>query len=191
MTDGFHLDIEQLIPAESFDQAAIEMGRQLSADGEAGSKKWTKALSALGGSKISAAISEQLNHYDLLALFAEGWVKAAMFDGFKDKDKHPVGKPEFVELGSFKQELIFNPQLSLSSLGIESMPIGMTIAVKADFDAVEVTILNARLTEIGGGSCKIAIDFKCGEVNIFTKSTPLEFKLMDRKKLPAPGIEIP
>jgi hypothetical protein len=190
MTDTLRLDIEQLVPAESFDQVAEEMRRQLATDDQSGNKKWAKALSALGGSKIAVAISEQLNHYDLLVLFAQGWVKAAVFDGFKDKNKHPDGKPEFLELGSFKQELTFNPQLSLSSMGIESNPIGMTIAVKADFDAVEVTIQNAHLTEIGGGSCKIAVDFKCGDVNIFTKSTPLEFKLMNRKKLPGPGVAI-
>jgi hypothetical protein len=190
MHEPFQIDIEQLIPPESFDEAASAARTQLADSNDKGSARWAKALSSLGGAKIAAAISEQLKKHDLLATFAEGWAKSPAFNAYKDTSKHPAGKPEFVKLGSFKQELTYNPTISLSAAGLSSPSIGMTIALKAEFDAVEVTILDAHLTEIGGGSCKIAIDFKCGEVKLFTKSTPVEFKLMDRKKLPAPGIGI-
>lgn len=190
MTDRIELDIEQLIPPESFDEAAIAARTQMEATKDGGNKKWAKALSSLGGAKIASAISEQLRTKDLLAAFAQGWAKSPVFDQYKDQSKHAPNKPEFVKLGSFKQELTYHPELSLSAAGVSSPSIGMTIAVKAEFDSVEVTILNAHLTEIGGGSCKIAVDFKVGEMKLFTKATPLEFKLMDRKKLPEPGIGI-
>jgi hypothetical protein len=190
MNDRIALDIEQLIPPESFDEAAVAARAQIESSGDKGSAKWAKALSALGGAKIATAISEQLKSKDLLAAFAEGWAKSPAFNAYKDQSKHAPGKPEIVKLGSFKQELTYNPELSLSAAGMSSPPIGMTIALKAEFDSVEVTILNAHLTEIGGGSCKIAVDFKVGDMKLFTKSTPLEYKLMDRKKLPDPGIGI-
>lgn len=190
MNDRIELDIEQLIPPESFNEAAIAARAQVEASGDKGNAKWAKALSALGGAKIASAISEQLKSKDLLAAFAQGWANSPVFNKYKDQSKHAPGKPEFVKLGSFKQELTYNPELSLSAAGMSSPPIGMTIALKAEFDSVEVTIMDAHLTEIGGGSCKIAVDFKVGDVKLFTKSTPLEFKLMDRKKLPAPGIGI-
>ena len=190
MNDRIELDIEQLIPPESFNEAAIAARAQVEASGDKGNAKWAKALSAMGGAKIASAISEQLKSKDLLAAFAQGWANSPVFNKYKDQSKHAPGKPEFVKLGSFKQELTYNPELSLSAAGMSSPPIGMTIALKAEFDSVEVTIMDAHLTEIGGGSCKIAVDFKVGDVKLFTKSTPLEFKLMDRKKLPAPGIGI-
>ena len=190
MNDRIELDIEQLIPPESFDEAAVAARAQVEASGDKGNAKWAKALSALGGAKIASAISQQLKSKDLLAAFAQGWANSPVFNKYKDQSKHAPGKPEFVKLGSFKQELTYNPELSLSAAGMSSPPIGMTIALKAEFDSVEVTIMDAHLTEIGGGSCKIAVDFKVGDVKLFTKSTPLEFKLMDRKKLPAPGIGI-
>lgn len=190
MNDRIELDIEQLIPPTSFDEAAVAARAQIEASGDKGNAKWTKALSALGGAKIASAISEQLKSKDLLAAFAEGWAKSPIFNAYKDQSKHAPDKPEIVKLGSFKQELTYNPELSLSAAGMSSPPIGMTIALKAEFDSVEVSILNAHLTEIGGGSCKIAVDFKVGDVKLFTKSTPIEFKLMDRKKLPEPGIGI-
>ena len=190
MNDRIDLDIEQLIPPESFDEAAVAARAQVEASGDKGNAKWAKALSSLGGAKIASAISEQLKSKDLLAAFAQGWANSPVFNKYKDQTKHAPGKPEFVKLGSFKQELTYNPELSLSAAGMSSPPIGMTIALKAEFDSVEVTIMDAHLTEIGGGSCKIAVDFKVGDVKLFTKSTPLEFKLMDRKKLPEPGIGI-
>lgn len=190
MNDRIELDLEQLIPPESFDEAAVAARAQIEASGDKGNAKWAKALSSLGGAKIASAISEQLKSKDLLAAFAQGWANSPVFNKYKDQTKHAPGKPEFVKLGSFKQELTYNPELSLSAAGMSSPPIGMTIALKAEFDSVEVTIMNAHLTEIGGGSCKIAVDFKVGEVKLFTKSTPIEFKLMDRKKLPEPGIGI-
>jgi hypothetical protein len=190
MNDRIELDIEQLIPPESFDEAAVAARAQIEASGDKGNAKWAKALSSLGGAKIASAISEQLKSKDLLAAFAQGWANSPIFNKYKDATKHAPGKPEFVKLGSFKQELTYNPELSLSAAGMSSPPIGMTIALKAEFDSVEVTIMDAHLTEIGGGSCKIAVDFKVGEVKLFTKYTPLEFKLMDRKKLPEPGIGI-
>jgi hypothetical protein len=190
MNNDIQIDIEQLIPPESFDEAAVAARAQLEVTGDKSNAKWAKALSALGGAKIAAAISEQLKSKDLLSAFAQGWANSPVFNAYKDQSKHAPDKPEFVKLGSFKQELTYSPELSLSAAGISSPAIGMTIAIKAEFDAVEVTIMNARLTEIGGGSCKIAIDFKVGEVKLMTKSTPLEFKLMNRKKLPDPGIGI-
>ena len=190
MNDRIELDIEQMIPPESFDDAAVAARTQLEATGDKGNAKWAKALSALGGAKIAHAISQQLKSKDLLAAFAQGWANSPVFNAYKDQAKHTPGKPEFVKLGSFKQELTYSPELALSAAGISSPSIGMTIAIKAEFDAVEVTIMDAHLTEIGGGSCKIAVDFKVGEVKLVTKSTPIEFKLMDRKKLPAPGIGI-
>jgi hypothetical protein len=190
MNDRIELDLEQLIPPESFDEAAVAARAQIEASGDKGNAKWAKALSSLGGAKIASAISEQLKSKDLLAAFAQGWANSPVFNKYKDQTKHAPGKPEFVKLGSFKQELTYNPELSLSAAGMSSPPIGMTIALKAEFDSVEVTIMDAHLTEIGGGSCKIAVDFKVGEVKLFTKSTPIEFKLMDRKKLPEPGIGI-
>jgi hypothetical protein len=190
MNDRIELDLEQLIPPESFDEAAVAARAQIEASGDKGNAKWAKALSSLGGAKIASAISEQLKSKDLLAAFAQGWANSPVFNKYKDQSKHAPGKPEFVKLGSFKQELTYNPELSLSAAGMSSPPIGMTIALKAEFDSVEVTIMDAHLTEIGGGSCKIAVDFKVGEVKLFTKSTPIEFKLMDRKKLPEPGIGI-
>ncbi len=190
MNDRIEIDIEQMIPPESFDEAAAAARTQLEATGDKGNAKWAKALSALGGAKIANAISEQLKSKDLLAAFAQGWANSPVFNQYKDKSKHAPGKPEFVKLGSFKQELTYSPELALSAAGISSPSIGMTIAIKAEFDALEVTIMDAHLTEIGGGSVKIAVDFKVGEVKLVTKSTPIEFKLMDRKKLPAPGIGI-
>jgi hypothetical protein len=190
MNDRIELDIEQLIPPESFDEAAVAARAQIEGSGDKGNAKWAKALSSLGGAKIASAISEQLKSKDLLAAFAQGWANSPVFNKYKDQSKHAPGKPEFVKLGSFKQELTYNPELSLSAAGMSSPPIGMTIALKAEFDSVEVTIMDAHLTEIGGGSCKIAVDFKVGEVKLFTKSTPIEFKMMDRKKLPEPGIGI-
>ncbi len=190
MNDRLEIDIAQMIPPESFDEAAVAARAQLEATGDKGNAKWAKALSALGGAKIANAISEQLKAKDLLAAFAQGWANSPVFNAYKDQTKHAPGKPEFVKLGSFKQELTYSPELALSAAGISSPSIGMTIAIKAEFDALEVTIMDAHLTEIGGGSVKIAVDFKVGEVKLVTKSTPIEFKLMDRKKLPAPGIGI-
>jgi hypothetical protein len=190
MNDSFKLNIEELIPPESFDEAANAARRDLETSEDGGGKRWAKALSALGGAKIAAAVSEKINQQDLLAAFAKGWASLPVFNQYKDKTQFPEGKPEFVKLGSFKQELTFNPELSLSAAGLNSKAISMTIALKAEFDAVEVTILNAHLTEIGGGSCKIVVDFKCGDVKLFTKATPVEFKLMERKKLSPPGIGI-
>ena len=190
MNDRLELDIEQMIPPESFDEAAVAARAQLEVTGDKGNAKWAKALSALGGAKIANAISQQLKSKDLLAAFAQGWANSPVFNQYKDQTKHAPGKPEFVKLGSFKQELTYSPELALSAAGISSPSIGMTIAIKAEFDALEVTIMDAHLTEIGGGSVKIAVDFKVGEVKLVTKSTPIEFKLMDRKKLPAPGIGI-
>ena len=190
MNDRLELDIEQMIPPESFDEAAVAARAQLEATGDKGNAKCAKALSALGGAKIANAISQQLKSKDLLAAFAQGWANSPVFNAYKDQTKHAPGKPEFVKLGSFKQELTYSPELALSAAGISSPSIGMTIAIKAEFDALEVTIMDAHLTEIGGGSVKIAVDFKVGEVKLVTKSTPIEFKLMDRKKLPAPGIGI-
>jgi hypothetical protein len=190
MTDRIELDIEQLIPPESFDEAANAARTQLEATPEGGNKKWAKALSSLGGAKIAHAVSEQLKKIDLLAAFAQGWAKSPVFNQYKDQSKHAVDKPEIVKLGSFKQELTYSPEMTLSAAGVSSPAIGMTIALKAEFDAVEVTILNAHITEIGGGACKIAVDFKVGDLKLFTKSTPIEFKLMNRKKLPDPGIGI-
>jgi hypothetical protein len=190
MNENFTLDIEQMIPRESFDEAAKTARENLEGAGDAGNKRWAKALSALGGTKIAAAISEQLKQHDLLTDFAEGWAKSPSFAGFRDKKKHPDGKPETVKLGSFKQELVYEPELTLSAAGVSSPPIGFTIALKAEFDAVEVTVLNSHLTEMGGGTCKVAVDFKCGEVKLFTKATPIEHKLVERKKFADPGISL-
>lgn len=190
MSNGFELDIEAMIPSESFDEAAKAARDSLEADADKGSGKWAKALSALGGAKIAAAISEQLKARDLLADFAEGWAKSSAFAAFKDEKKHPKGKADIVKLGSFKQELTYEPQLTLSAAGISSKAIGMTISLNASFDSVEVTVLDAHLTEMGGGTCKVAVDFKCGDVKLFTKSTPIEFKLLERKKFAKPGISL-
>ena len=190
MSDTIQIDIEQMIPPESFDEAANAARTQMEASPDGGNKKWAKALSSLGGAKIASAINEQLKAKDILAAFAQGWAKSPVFNQYREQLNNTPNKPEFVKLGSFKQELTYNPELSLSAAGISSPTIGMTIALKAEFDAVEVTIMNAHLTEIGGGHCKIAVDFKVGDVKLFTKSTPLEFKLMNRKKLADPGIGI-
>jgi hypothetical protein len=190
MSKNFELDIEQMIPAESFDEAAKTARANLEGAGDSGNKRWAKALSALGGSKIAAAISAQLKQHDLLKDFAEGWAKSPAFAAFLDKKKHPDRKPETVKLGSFKQELTYEPELTLSAGGLSSGPISFTIALKAEFDAVEVTVLNGHLTEMGGGTCKVAVDFKCGDVKLFTKATPIEHKLVERKKFADPGIRL-
>jgi hypothetical protein len=190
MNKNFELDLEQMIPPESFDEAAKAARENLEGAGGSGDKRWAKALSALGGSKIAAAISAQLKQHDLLKDFAEGWAKSPAFAVFADKKKHPDGKSETVKLGSFKQELTYEPELTLSAAGLTSGPISFTIALKAEFDAVEVTVLNAHLTEMGGGTIKVAVDFKCGAVKLFTKSTPVEYKLVERKKFPDPGISL-
>ncbi|MEQ1540115.1 MAG: hypothetical protein ABL928_14400, partial [Sphingorhabdus sp.] len=113
MNDRIELDLEQLIPPESFDEAAVAARAQIEASGDKGNTKWAKALSSLGGAKIASAISEQLKSKDLLAAFAQGWANSPVFNKYKDQTKHAPGKPEFVKLGSFKQELTYNPELSL------------------------------------------------------------------------------
>jgi hypothetical protein len=190
MSNNFEINIEQMIPAESFDEAAKAARENLVGNDDAGNKRWAKALSALGGTKIAAAISQQLKQHDLLTDFAEGWAKSPAFAAFRDKKEHPDGKPETVKLGSFKQELTYEPELTLSAAGMSSAPTGFTVALKAEFDAVEVTVLNGHLTEMGGGTIKVAVDFKCGEVKLFTKATPIEHKLVERKKFADPGISL-
>lgn len=177
------IDFNEIFSAEAFDEAAQGIKAELEAGGDS---KAAKALEALGGSKISSALSDKMQEQDLLVVFAEGWAMAKELRDHKDPKKYPPETPSFVKLGSFKQVVDFHPEFTFSAMGVESKPVKLTLSVTGQFEAVELTVLNAHVTEAGGGKCKLSFDLKAGGVRFPKKIEALDYPIPGRKKFPKP-----
>ena len=181
------IDLRQLVPASTFDEAARAVGDDV---GQAGGGRWKRAMASLGGSKIAEAMNEKLQQIDILASFARGWAESKDLLKASEEADVIIGKTKFIRLGKFEHNLDIFPLMTFSAMGMTSDPIKMTLTFQAEFEAVEVGLTRGYLVEVGGGFCKLSAILKYGQFSFPAGIAPMEFQLGDARRFADPGIKI-
>ena len=186
LADQFVIELNQLVPVESFDEAANIVAQEQSGEN---SGRMRRAFAALGGSKLAAAMAEKFREIDLLPLFAKGWGESDELE--KESDTAPAnGQPKFVRLGKFEQNLDLYPILSVSVLGFTAEPVKLTLTLQAEFEAVEVGLKRGYIVEVGGGFCRLSALLKYGQFSFPAGVAPVDIQLNNTRRFSDPGIAI-
>lgn len=186
VVDQFSVELGQLVPLESFDEAATVIAQE---QPDEGGSRLRRAFAALGGSKLAAAMAEKFQEIDLLPLFAKGWGES---DELKEEadTAEPKGQPKFVRLGKFEQNLDIYPILSVSLLGLTVEPVKLTLTLQAEFEAVEVGLKRGYIVELGGGFCRLSALLKYGQFSFPAGVAPVDIQLNRTRRFTEPGIAI-
>lgn len=185
--EGPHrIELNSLVPQESFDAAAAAIKEDI---GEQGGGRLKRAIAGLAASRISNAVAAKFREIDLLPLFARGWGSSPAMQAAATESKD-MPQPKFVRLGKFEQDLDLYPFLSVSAWGIQSTAIQLTLTLKAEFEAVEVGLSKGYIAEIGGGLCQLSAVLKFGQFSFPAGLAPVEWQLGSGRKFDAPGLPL-
>lgn len=184
MDEQMMVELAELVPVTSFDEAAAVIQAE---QGEDGSGRMKRALSVMAGSKLYAAMADKFRQIDLLPLFAKGWGESPEL---KDEADKAGGEPKFLRLGKFEQIVELYPILTVSALGLSSQPIKLALTLEAEFDAVEVGLAKGHIVEAGGGVAQISALLRFGQFSFPAGLGPVEKKLGNSRRFIDPGIKI-
>lgn len=186
--EGPHrVELSQLVPPETFDEAAEAIKQDV---GEQGGGRLKRAISGLAASRIADAVAAKFREIDLLPLFAKGWGNSPELQAAA-AESEGMAQPKFVRLGKFEQDLDLYPFLTVSALGVQSTPIQLTLTLKAEFEAVEVGLSRGYIAEVGGGFCLLSAVLKFGQFSFPAGVGPIEWQLGSGRRFEAPGLPLP
>ena len=180
------IELDELIPQSSFDEAAEAIRNDLSDDGGGRLKR---AIAGLAAPRIAAAMAAQLRQLDLLPLFIQSWGKSPEIAAVAEATE-ASGTPRFVRLGKLEQNLDLYPILSISAWGLTSSPIQFTLTMQAEFEAVEVGMNSGHVVEIAGGFCRLSALLKFGQFSFPAGMSPKEWQLGKGRQFEKPGVPL-
>ena len=186
MNEGLYVELGQLVPDDTFDEAAAVIRAE---QGDMQSGRLKRAFSVLAASKLSAMMAEKLRQIDLLPIFAKGWGESPEMKAEAEKSENSPDV-RFVRLGKFEQILELFPILKVSVLGLSSEPIKLSLTLEAEFDAVEVGLAKGHIVEAGGGVCQLVALLRYGQFSFPAGLAPVEVKLGNGRRFEMPGIKI-
>lgn len=182
-------ELDELVPPESFAEAAEAIRNHESEEGEKGSGLLKRAIAGLAAPRIGAAMAAQFRHIDLLPLFIQSWGKSPEIAAVAE-DTEATGNPRFVRLGKLEQNLDLYPLLSISAWGMTSSPLQFTLTMQAEFEAVEVGMNSGHVVEIAGGFCRLAALLKFGQFSFPAGMSPREWQLGKGRQFEKPGVPL-
>lgn len=180
------IELDELIPQSSFDEAAEAIRSDLS---DAGGGRLKRAIAGLAAPRIAAAMAAQLRQLDLLPLFIQSWGKSPEIAAVAEETE-ASGTPRFVRLGKLEQNLDLYPILTISAWGLTSSPIQFTLTMQAEFEAVEVGMNSGHVVEIAGGFCRLSALLKFGQFSFPAGLSPKEWQLGKGRQFEKPGVAI-
>ena len=180
------IELDELIPQSSFDEAAEAIRSDLS---DAGGGRLKRAIAGLAAPRIAAAMAAQLRQLDLLPLFIQSWGKSPEIAAVAEETE-ASGTPRFVRLGKLEQNLDLYPILTISAWGLTSSPIQFTLTMQAEFEAVEVGMNSGHVVEIAGGFCRLSALLKFGQFSFPAGLSPKEWQLGKGRQFERPGVAI-
>ena len=186
MQQGLNIELDQLVPIETFDEAAVVIANE---QGEAEGKRMKRALSVMAGSKLYAAMSEKFRQIDLLSLFAKGWGESPAIKSEADR-LNEASEPKFIRLGKFEQLIELYPILTVSIAGLSGQPIRLALNLEAEFEALEIGLTKGYIIEAGGGMGKLSAVLRFGQFSFPAGIGPVEFQMKDSRRFEQPGIAI-
>jgi hypothetical protein len=186
MEEQLTFELAELVPVESFDEAAAMIQAE---QGEEGGGRMKRALSVMAGSKLYAAMGERFGQIDLLPIFAKGWGESPELKAEADKAGES-SQPRFLRLGKFEQIVELYPILTVSAFGLSSDAIKLALTLEAEFDAVEVGLTKGHIVEAGGGVCQMSALLRFGQFSFPAGFGPVEKKLGSSRRFTQPGIKI-
>lgn len=187
MIEPGQVDLNDLVPPETFDAAADAAREAMAADEK--SRRLSRALTSVAGPRIAAAMAEKFKQIDLLLLFVEGWAKSQAIAKVAESS-NTSAEPRFVRLGKLEQDLDLYPILGISGFGISANPIQFTLNLKAEFEAVEVGLERGCVIQIGGGVCRLCAGLKFGQMSFPSGLNPIEYQVAKGRKFDKPGVRI-
>ncbi|HEX4848970.1 MAG TPA: hypothetical protein VFV30_12570 [Novosphingobium sp.] len=186
MIEAGPVELATLVSDEAFAAAAAKAREECA---EEGGGRLQRALTGLAGPKIAAAIGEKFRAIDLLPLFIRGWGQSPELAAEADKSAKS-SEPHRVRLGKLEQDLDLYPILGLSAWGLTASPIQFTLTLKAEFEAIEVTMEQGYVVQIGGGICRLAAVLKLGQFTFPSGFDPVEWKVGKGRAFERPGMPI-
>ena len=180
------IELDDLVPQASFDEAAEAVRNDVS---DEGGGRLKRAIAGLAAPRIGAAMAAQLRQIDLLRLFVEGWGKSPEIAAVA-QETEASNAPRFVRLGKLEQNLDLNPLLTVSAWGLSSSPLKFTLSMQAEFEAVEIGISSGHVVEIAGGFCRLSALLKFGQFSFPSGIAPKELQLGSGRRFEKPGVPL-
>jgi hypothetical protein len=188
MADSLRPTVRDLLPNrfKSLDDVARQ---RIEADPQLKQMRFGRALvSGVVGEKVGQALRAALD-YDALDLVSKAWSKAREIQACAaDLDEDERGS---VALGEHELSYTAQPVAKVTLTGLGAFELTFDLAVKAEFQWVELTLLNGHIIEIGKSECGLSAQLSWGALPLHPRLAARPVELTSSVALAAPGWPIP
>jgi len=160
MSDQQGDSIRGLLPAD-YGKLDELLQRQISSAPEFAKQKLPGFLWNVVGGKATQAVHGALE-LNVFGVFAQAWCKGVEIRRIAKESLGRPGVPFTLCLGKHKAATNLFPavDVTIAPFGTHRIPFELELA--ADFESVELTLVDGAITSIGAGSGRVAAQMKCG-----------------------------
>jgi hypothetical protein len=149
MTANASIELSELLPS-SIDDLGDEIRRHMDEECQVGGRV---AWAGAAGAALSA-IRDKLS-FDVVGCIGSAWAEAEALREYGDPKKHPPGRDEHFALGRNHVELEAEPLLVIRLGPLEAPPMKFGYTVKAEFEAVMLTIRDGAIQAAKLAGCEV------------------------------------
>lgn len=113
------------------------------------------------GTKVTDAVSGALD-LNVFGVFARAWCKGAEIRRYAKESKDKPGAPITLCLGEHKAAATLQPTVNITILPFGTHQVPFELALVAEFDSAELTLLDGAIVSIGAGVCRVTAQMKLG-----------------------------
>ena len=126
-----------------------------------------------------------------LGWLAHGWSAVREVLAYGKPDKARVNKTAFVKLGKHVLQGTMPVEVTLSCGGQALTRLPFQVPIRAELNAVTLSILKGHIVAAGGGECKLSLRIKYGKADLSGELPVRTVKLPGKHRFERPGIAIP
>ena len=159
MSDAQGDSIPSLLPAD-YGKLGDQLQRQIGNAPEFAKQKIPGFLWNVIGGKATQALDDTLE-LNVFGVFARAWCKGIEIRrAAKESLTHP-GMPFTLLLGKHKANTSLLPAVDITILPFGTRRIPFELELAAEFESVELTLLDGAIASIGAGTCRVVAQLKC------------------------------
>jgi hypothetical protein len=188
MADSLRPTVRDLLPDrfKSLDEVARQ---RIEEDPQLKRMRYGRTLvSGVVGEKVGDGLRAALD-CDALDLVAKAWAKAREIQACAaELDEGELGS---VALGEHELSYTAQPVAKVTLTGLGAFELTFDLTVKAEFQWVELTLLNSHIIEIGKSECGLSAQLSWGGLPMHPRLAARPVELTSPVALTAPGWPIP
>ena len=187
MSDGLEIGV-----APAIDRAAVAdaVRRGQAAIQEAGEACLAPYSWDVVEEALTDAVTETIAR-DWLGWLAHGWSAVREVVAYAKPDKARVNRTAFVKLGKHVLQGTMPIEVTLSCGGAPLVRLPFQVPIKAELNAVTLSILKGHIVAVGGGECRLTMRIKYGKADLSGELPLRTVKLPGKHRFERPGIAIP